>query len=115
MIMNAENLDFPDDSFDCVTLPYVLSVTPNPEKLVKEARRVCRKNGDIVVLNHFSGSNAWSLLERLVHPLATRIGFHSVFDFNENILKHDWHVDSVENANIFNLSRVVSIKNTPQK
>ena len=31
-LMNAEHMDFPDGYFDCVALPYVLSVTPNPEK-----------------------------------------------------------------------------------
>src|SRR5690606_8990890 len=34
--MDAEHLDFPDDSFDCVTVPYVLSVTPDPARLVSE-------------------------------------------------------------------------------
>ncbi|HZF79512.1 MAG TPA: class I SAM-dependent methyltransferase, partial [Rubrivivax sp.] len=29
-VMDAEHMDFPDHSFDCVTVPYVLSVTPNP-------------------------------------------------------------------------------------
>ncbi len=113
MLMDAENLDFPDNSFDCITLPYVLSVTPNPEKLVYEVCRVCKENGDIVILNHFSGGKTWWLLEKLVNPLSARIGFHSVFDFEENILKYDWNVKNVENTNIFNLSKMVLIKNAP--
>jgi len=40
--MDAEAMAFPDGAFDCVTLPYVLSVTPDPWRLVAEARRVCR-------------------------------------------------------------------------
>eukprot|EP01041_Mallomonas_annulata_P034079 gene34079-56791_t len=36
--MDAENLLFDDATFDCVTVPYVLSVTPNPRKLVSELR-----------------------------------------------------------------------------
>src|SRR5690606_6378493 len=88
--MNAESMDFPDGSFDCVALPYVLSVTPHPEKLVAEIRRVCRKGGTILILNHFSGSRFWWFMERAVRSLADRIGFRSDFRFDEQILKYDW-------------------------
>lgn len=109
--MNAERMDFPDDSFDCVTLPYVLSVTPDPARLVAEVRRVCRKGGTIFVLNHFSGSRFWWALERIVAPLANRIGFRSEFGLEENVLAHDWEVVSTTAVNLFGLSRLVTIRN----
>ena len=109
--MDAEKLDFPDDSFDCVTIPYVLSVTPHPERLVAEARRVCRKGGMIIILNHFSGSRFWWFLERVVRSLADRIGFRSDFTLQQNIFAHDWKVESVTPVNIFGLSRLVVIRN----
>jgi phosphatidylethanolamine/phosphatidyl-N-methylethanolamine N-methyltransferase len=111
-LMDAEAMDFPDASFDCVTMPYVLSVTPNPERLVTEARRVCRKGGTIFILNHFSGSRFWWLLERAVQPIANRIGFRSDFNFGDQILNYDWKVQSVESVNLFGLSRLVEIRNT---
>ncbi|MFC7514782.1 class I SAM-dependent methyltransferase [Herbaspirillum sp. GCM10030257] len=110
--MNAEMMDFPDGSFDCVAMPYVLSVTPHPEKLVAEIRRVCRKGGTILILNHFSGSRFWWAMERAVHKLAARIGFRSTFCYDEQILKYDWHVESVKKVNLFGLSRLVTIRNT---
>ncbi|WP_157991497.1 class I SAM-dependent methyltransferase [Caldimonas tepidiphila] len=109
--MDAEKMDFPDHSFDCVTLPYVLSVTPNPAQLVAEARRVCRKNGVIIVLNHFSGSRFWWFLEQAVRSLADRVGFRSDFTYEQHILAHDWKVESVTPVNIFGLSRLVVIRN----
>jgi phosphatidylethanolamine/phosphatidyl-N-methylethanolamine N-methyltransferase len=109
--MNAEAMDFPDDCFDCVAIPYVLSVTPNPERLVAEIRRVCRKNGTILVLNHFSGSRFWWFLERAVRPLSNRIGFRSDFCYDEQILKYDWEILSVKKVNLFGLSRLVTIRN----
>ena len=109
--MDAESLDFNDHSFDCVTVPYVLSVTPDPDRLVAELRRVCRPQGHIVIVNHFSGSRVWWLLERLVKPLADRIGFHSDFDYARNVLSHDWHVESSTPVNLFGLSRLVVIRN----
>jgi phosphatidylethanolamine/phosphatidyl-N-methylethanolamine N-methyltransferase len=110
--MNAELMDFPDDSFDCVAVPYVLSVTPHPERLVAEIRRVCRKGGTILILNHFSGSRFWWFLERAVQSLANRIGFRSDFCFNEQIMKYDWEVQSVKKVNFLGLSRLVTIRNT---
>jgi phosphatidylethanolamine/phosphatidyl-N-methylethanolamine N-methyltransferase len=110
--MNAEAMDFPNACFDCVAIPYVLSVTPHPERLVAEIRRVCRKGGIILILNHFSGSRFWWFLERAVRLLANRIGFRSDFCFDEQILKYDWEIESVRKVNFLGLSRLVKIRNT---
>jgi phosphatidylethanolamine/phosphatidyl-N-methylethanolamine N-methyltransferase len=109
--MDAENMDFPDQSFDCVAIPYVLSVTPNPDRLIAEIRRVCRNNGTILILNHFSGSRFWWFLEKAVRSLANRIGFRSDFSYTEQILKHDWQVESVKKVNFLGLSKLVVIRN----
>lgn len=109
--MDAEALAFGDDSFDCVTVPYVLSVTPNPDRLVAELRRVCKPGGSIVIVNHFSGSRFWWLMEQAVRSVADRIGFRSDFDYARHILSHDWQVESVTPVNLFGLSKLVIIRN----
>ncbi len=110
-VMNAERMDFPDNSFDCVTLPYVLSVTPNPPRLVHEIRRVCKPDGIIIILNHFSGSGFWWLMERAVRSAAEHVGFRSDFDYEKHILAHDWEVVSAQKVNLFGLSRLVVMRN----
>ena len=110
-LMDAESLDFADGSFDCVTVPYVLSVTPNPERLVAEIRRVCRPGGHIVIVNHFTGSRFWRPMERIVRSLADRIGFRSDFDYADNILRHDWTVLSSNYTSFVRLYRLVVIRN----
>lgn len=110
--MNAESMDFPDGSFDCVAMPYVLSVTPHPEKLVAEVRRVCKKGGTILILNHFSGSRFWWFMEKAVRSMADRIGFRSDFRFDEQIMKYDWEVISANKVNFLGLSTLVTIRNT---
>ncbi len=109
--MNGEQMEFSDNSFDCVTVPYVLSVTPNPEKLVAELRRVCKPDGTIFILNHFSGSRFWWFLEKSVSSIAHKIGFRSSFHFNEHISAHDWRVESVEEVNALGLSKLIRIRN----
>lgn len=108
---NAETLQFDDAAFDCVTIPYVLSVTPEPGRLLAEARRVCRRGGAIMVANHFSGSRAWWLLEKLVSPLAAKIGFSSEFRYDEQILARGCQVERVQPVNLFGLSKLVVIRN----
>lgn len=107
---DCESLPYPDASFGCVVLPYVLSVTPRPEALVREALRVCHPHGRIIVLNHFSGARIWSLLESMAAPVAARIGFRSSFSYEEHVLRHPWHVESVQDANLFSLSKVIVLK-----
>jgi phosphatidylethanolamine/phosphatidyl-N-methylethanolamine N-methyltransferase len=107
---NCEALRFEDGAFDCVVLPYVLSVTPNPSSLVAEAIRVCSQSGHIILVNHFSGSTFWSGLELLVAPLAAKIGFHSKFTYEQNVLSHIWSVKKVARANLWGLSRVVVLQ-----
>lgn len=109
--MDAECMDFPDQSFDCVTVPYVLSVTPDPAKLIAELQRVCRKGGTIIVLNHFSGSRFWWFLERAVRAVADKIGFRSDFSYEDHILAHDWRVLSVQSVNLLGLSKLVILRN----
>ena len=110
-LMDAESMDFADASFDCVTLPYVLSVTPDPDRLVREIRRVCKPGGTILILNHFSGSRFWRGLEASVASLASRIGFRSDFDYVRHVLSHEWQVEWKRPVNLFDLSMLVKLTN----
>lgn len=111
MEMDGESLQFPDASFDCVTLPYVLSVTPNPDQLIAEARRVCRPNGHLLILNHFSGAGIWSVFEPLLRAFASRIGFRSDFSYSHHVERHSWQILSCRSVNLLGLSRLVLIRN----
>ena len=113
--MNAERMDFPDGSFDCVTVPYVLSVTPNPDRLEQEIRRVCKPDGSILVHNHFSGSRFWWLMERAVRSVADKVGFRADFEYERHILSHDWQVVSVTGVNLFGLSKLVVLRNSVRR
>lgn len=107
---DAEQLPFADASFDCVTLPYVLSVTPNPERLLAELRRVCCAGGRILILNHFSGAGVWGGAERLLAGMAHRVGFDS--QISSTILEHsDWTLRELRSVNLFGLSKLAVLAN----
>ncbi|MBB1490563.1 class I SAM-dependent methyltransferase [Paracoccus sp. MC1854] len=87
--MDARSLDFPDDSFDMVAAMHVLSVVPEPERVMAEIARVCRPGGKVVITNHFAREKGGlAALERVLAPLADRIGWHSDFRI-ETVLQED--------------------------
>ena len=51
--MNAEQLEFPDDSFDVVLFSFVLSVVADPTRALAEAARVLAPEGSIWILGKF--------------------------------------------------------------
>lgn len=108
---NAEQLELTGGGFDCVTLPYVLSVTPHPVELIRQARRLCRPGGRILILNHFSGSRFWWVLERLVSPLAHYVGFRSQFRYEDYIGPVQHLVERVTEVNLLGLSKLVVLRN----
>ena len=78
--MDARDLDYPDDHFDTVTAMHVLSVVPEPERVMSEIARVCKRGGQVVIANHFARERGFlAMLERLTAPLENMLGWHSDF------------------------------------
>lgn len=67
---NAENLSFPDNSFDVVILKHVLHNLHDPLKALQESRRVLRGGGKIAVAVN---SKKTRLIFRKLKPQITRI------------------------------------------
>lgn len=83
MEMDAAQMAFPDESFDIVYAPYLISVVPDPVRVAQEMRRVCRRGGRIVILNHFKSKNPlMSRIETAISPLTVHIGFKADLDLN---------------------------------
>lgn len=100
--MDAENMTFPDNSFDAVLALYVASVVPNPARLAAEMRRVCRPGGAVVIVNHFTSANPMMrFVEKRLAPLASRIGFHADFPLDEFLAAAGLAVREIRPSNLF--------------
>jgi len=78
--MDARELDFPDAHFETVVGMYLVSVVPEPERVIAEMARVCKPGGEVLILNHFAREKgALALLERAFAPFANALGWHSDF------------------------------------
>jgi len=100
--MNAEQLAFADDSFDAVVAMYVASVVPNPDRLFAEMWRVCRPDGQILVVNHFA-SRQWILrtLERSLRPLSRAVGFRPDMELDDFVAVAGQQPVAIEPASLF--------------
>jgi len=88
--MDASDLKFPDASFDTVVAMYVMTVVPDPEKVMRELSRVCRPGGEAIIVNHFSaedGMRGW--VERRMAPFADMLGWRPVFDIERVMVCDD--------------------------
>ena len=74
-VMNAENLEYSDCSFDKVVLNLVLSVVENPRQALAEALRVLKPEGRVVVFDKFlSAGESPSLARRILNVLTSWLG-----------------------------------------
>jgi phosphatidylethanolamine/phosphatidyl-N-methylethanolamine N-methyltransferase len=77
-VMDAEKLEFPDDSFDVVMAQYVVTAVPNPEAALDEFARVLRPGGELIILTRVSADEGVRrFIEQSLQPIVTRLGFRT--------------------------------------
>ncbi|WP_196599107.1 class I SAM-dependent methyltransferase [Pectinatus frisingensis] len=97
--MDAQNMMFPDNSFDTVLATCVFCSVPNPVKGLEEARRVCKPDGRIILLEHVRSENFFlGRLMDMLNPLSLHL-------IGSNINRKT--VENVEKANI----KILQVKN----
>jgi phosphatidylethanolamine/phosphatidyl-N-methylethanolamine N-methyltransferase len=76
--MNALNLEFPDNTFDYVTAFHVVTVVPDPIRMIEEAQRVCKPGGNIVIVNHFTSEfPLLGFLTEALDPITRWLGWRT--------------------------------------
>lgn len=107
--MDAGELEFEDASFDTVVAMYVMTVVPEPEKVMRELSRVTKPGGSVILVNHFSqeeGVRGW--LERRMAPFAEVLGWRPVFDVSRVMVCDDLELvgsDQLKPMGIFTMMR----------
>ncbi len=99
--MDAADMKFPDNAFDIVYAPYLISVVPDPVRVANEMCRVCRAGGKIIFLNHFRSPNPiLSRIERIICPLTIHIGFKSDLDLPGFLAQAGLSPVSIQKVNV---------------
>jgi len=107
--MDAQAMNFPDESFDKVVAMYVVSVVENPARLLGELHRVCKPDGEIFLVNHVRSDNPiLGGIEKGLARFSDKLGFHPDFELND-MLDGQHEVTQVSRINFF--WKVMRLKN----
>ncbi len=74
-VMDAEKLEFPDDSFNVVMAQYVVTAVPNPEAALDE---FARPGGELIILTRVSADAGMRrFIEQRLQPVVRPLGFRT--------------------------------------
>ncbi len=104
---DAQSLDFADESFDTVIDTCGLCTIPDDAAAIREARRVLRPGGKLLLLEHVRSPLAWVRTgERLVEPLMARDADHLLRDPLDHLEQAGFVVDYVARLKLGIVERV---------
>ena len=97
--MDAEHMAFPDNIFDTVIATCVFCSVPNPVQGLQEIRRVCKPDGQIILLEHVRSENPlFGALMDILNPISLHIiGSNINRRTIQNVMEAGIHINRVEN------------------
>jgi phosphatidylethanolamine/phosphatidyl-N-methylethanolamine N-methyltransferase len=105
---DALKLDFPDESFDDVCTFHVITVVPDPVKMMQEMLRVCKPGGRIVIINHFGSENpVLYFLVAMMNPITRHLGWTTRLRARHILDGHRIAVERNQRASRLSVHRVI--------
>lgn len=111
MEMDALDLKFPDNSFDYVMAFHVVTVVPDPLRMIAEANRVTKPGGRIVIVNHFTTDvPVLGSLTQALDPMTRWLGWRTDLKLKPFIETSHLRVEKVYKLNKASLYTVLIFK-----
>jgi phosphatidylethanolamine/phosphatidyl-N-methylethanolamine N-methyltransferase len=115
MEMNALDLQFPDNHFDYVMAFHVVTVVPDPVRMIAEAKRVCKPGGTIVIVNHFTSERRLlGSLTQALDPVTRWLGWRTDLKLKPFIEATGLRVEKVYKLNKASLYTVLLCRKEPR-
>jgi len=107
--MDAQQLAFPDNTFDDTVATFAFCSVPNPILGLQEALRVTKPGGHLYLLEHMLSKRSWlaSVMEKLDSPIHYVIGVHIARKTVENVEKAGWNIENVEKLTAGGIFRMI--------
>jgi phosphatidylethanolamine/phosphatidyl-N-methylethanolamine N-methyltransferase len=107
-VMNLENLELPDDSFDAAASGFTLCVVNDPVRALQEMLRVTKPGSLIAILDYCKSRDPevqkW---QELIYDTASQIGFptgkikwNALMDYDELIYRSDLPIEVLQDGRI---------------
>jgi ubiquinone/menaquinone biosynthesis C-methylase UbiE len=96
--MDAQQMEFSDNTFDEVVATFVFCSVPDPVLGLKEALRVTKPGGKLHLLEHMRAENPilGSLMDRLDSPIHYISGVHIARQTVESVKNAGWNIEKVQ-------------------
>jgi phosphatidylethanolamine/phosphatidyl-N-methylethanolamine N-methyltransferase len=110
--MDACALGFEENTFDFVVATHIISVVPDPYKVIREMSRVAKPDGKIVIVNHFVSSNPIiARMENLCDPFFRKLGWRMDMTLEELVASTSLHICETKKLAKLDLWQVVHASN----
>lgn len=108
LLMDAQNMEFEDNTFDTVVSTFVFCTVPDPTKGLKEAYRVLKPGGKAIFLEHMkSESKLLNIPLYIMDPvMRALLGTSMVRETQKHIEKAGFKIERVENL-FFDIVRLI--------
>jgi len=105
---DALQLDFADNSFDDVVSFHVITVVPDPGRMMDEMVRVCKPGGRIVIVNHFASANPiLYFLNTLINPVTKLLGWTTRLRTRDVLRGKNITVERIERVARFSVHTII--------
>lgn len=113
LYMDAQDLEFEDNTFDTIVSTFVFCTVPDPIKGLKEAYRVLKPGGRAIFLEHMkSESKLLNVPLYLMEPfIRTLLGTSLLRETQRNIERAGFKIEKVENLFYDIVRLIVATKN----
>lgn len=111
--MDATALAFDDESFDLTTAMYVMTVVPDPQKVMHELARVTKLGGRVLIVNHFSVEKGIrGIVEKKFAPHASKLGWRPEFPVETILVSDRLRLVSKQDVKPFGLFSMLEFEKT---
>ena len=109
---DAQQLPFPDSSFDTVVCTLSLCTIPDDRRAIAEMKRVLRPGGRLLLLDHVrASSKVWLAVQRVLEPLPRRFSCeHLLRRPLEHVLAEGFEVEQRERSKAGIVERLLARK-----
>ena len=115
LIMDAEDLRFPDNIFDTVVSSCVFCSINNPVKALKEIKRVCKSTGTVYLLEHVrSQKKVIGKIMDILNPISFKLyGDNINRKTYDNLIKAGFETSQIEVENVWwDIWQIYRIRNS---
>ncbi len=109
---DAEDLQFPDDSFDLAAMTFVMCSVPDPVIGLREVARVVRPGGTVLLMEHVRSQTPWiGRMMDLINPIVLRTtGPNINRDTVQNVSAAGLELVDVENLGMGGIFKIIEAR-----